>query len=117
MKSISNFISGIFSGFGADSQNNSDKHINLKRSDILLIDCRTPGEYNSGHIDGAVLIPYDIIGSKIISVAKNKDQPIALYCRSGSRSGAALRAIQELGFTNAVNYGGYSRAKNILENK
>lgn len=117
MKSISNLISGIFSGIGSNSQNNSDKHANLKRSEILLIDCITQGEYNSGHIEGAILIPYDIIGTKISNVAKKKDQPIALYCRSGSRSRAALSAIQELGYINAVNYGSYSNAKSKLDSK
>lgn len=117
MVSLIKLFSSLLSGFGTSIDSNIDKHKNLNRSEILIIDCRSHSEYQSGHINGAILIPYNIIGDKISSVAKNKDQPIALYCRSGSRSSAALRIIQELGYINAVNYGNYYNAEKILNNK
>lgn len=110
-------IAGLLSYFTACTQDNIVKHENVKKSDILVIDNRSAGEFNSGHIDGAILIPFNEIGAKIASVAKSKDTPIALYCRSGSRSSVALRTLESMGYTNVVNYGGMSRAKGLLDKK
>ncbi len=110
-------IAGMFGFFTACSQDNSNKHENVSKSDLIIIDTRTAGEYNSGHIDNAILIPYDEIGNKIKSVVKSKDTPIAVYCRSGNRSGSALKTLESMGYTNVVNYGGISSAKKTLDSK
>jgi len=70
----------------------------------LLIDVRTEGEYNSGHIPTAINIPYTEIVEKV--PAEEKDDLIVVYCRSGARSGRALEALEEAGYTNAYNFGG-----------
>ena len=74
------------------------------RQDFVLIDVRTPEEYRSGHIRGAVLIPLDQFAQRLDEVPK--DKRVILYCRSGRRSGIALKILQENGYTNAVNFGG-----------
>jgi rhodanese-related sulfurtransferase len=78
--------------------------INSGTQDFLLVDTRTPQEYASGHIPGAVLIPYDEISKRLNEIPK--DKKVILYCRTGRRSGIALRTLQENGYTNAVNFGG-----------
>lgn len=76
-------------------------------TDVLLIDVRTEAEFQAGHLDNATLIPYDIIANQITTVAPDKNQAIELYCRSGRRSEIALQALQQLGYTNVTNIGGY----------
>ena len=64
-----------------------------------LIDVRTPVEYDSGHIEGAV--NYNIIDSETflsqISVL-DKNQPVYVYCKMGGRSNRAAQLLKEHGF-------------------
>lgn len=80
----------------------------------VIIDTRTIDEWNSGHIEGAILIPYNIIGPNINKVATTKETPILLYCRSGRRAGVAEDTLRSLGYTNVINLGGMSAAKKAL---
>ena len=73
---------------------------------VIVLDVRTAEEYNSGHIDGAVHIPYEIIGDKIAALSEDKESDIVVYCRSGRRSGIAQKTLQEMGYTRVVNAGG-----------
>lgn len=90
---------------------------NLKAlvSRSILIDVRTPQEFNDGHIQGALNIPYDVIDERIGEVAGDKDESIVLYCRSGRRSGIALDTLKDLGYTQVENAGGYTTLKRELE--
>jgi phage shock protein E len=73
----------------------------------LLVDVRTAGEFSSGHIDGAVNIPYDVIADRVQNYETDKSRPVIVYCHSGSRSGAAKRALAQAGYTNVVNGGSF----------
>ncbi len=73
----------------------------------LIIDVRTPQEFQSGHIKGAINIEYQQIVEKIPAVTQDKKQRIALYCRSGNRSGQAQKMLQNAGYENVVNLGGF----------
>lgn len=73
----------------------------------IWIDVRTTEEFNAGHLEGAVHIPYEEIATRISEVTTDKNAVIHLYCRSGNRSGIAQQTLQSVGFTNAVNEGGY----------
>ena len=61
--------------------------------DYILLDVRTPAEYESGHIPGAVCIPNESIGIEEIAALPDKDQLILVYCRSGRRSKEAALLI------------------------
>lgn len=73
----------------------------------IWIDVRTTDEFNAGHLEGAIHIPYEEIATRISEVTTDKNAVIHLYCRSGNRSGIAQQTLQSAGFTNAVNEGGY----------
>lgn len=73
----------------------------------VWIDVRTADEFNAGHINGAAHIPYEEIASRISEVTTDKHSVIHLYCRSGNRSGIAQQTLLTLGFSNAINEGGY----------
>lgn len=75
-------------------------------SDIILVDVRTQEEFDSGHIEGALLIPYDEMADLAESLLPDKDAEIFLYCRSGNRSGIAGQELIALGYTNIVDFGG-----------
>lgn len=74
----------------------------------LWIDVRTPAEYASGHLPGAINIPLDVIEQRIAQHAPDKHAPIALYCRSGRRSGLARDILLKMGYTRVSNEGGYA---------
>ena len=81
----------------------------------MIIDVRTQSEWDAGHLETAVHIPLDIFESGIESLVKDKEQKVFLYCRSGNRSEKALKIMQRLGYTNAVNVGGMGDARERFE--
>ena len=83
----------------------------------LIIDVRTAQEWDNGHIEGAVLIPYGQIGKGIGSVAKEKSQKIYVYCRTGRRSTIAKETLDKLGYKDVVNLGSLENAARILKLK
>ncbi|MCE5264180.1 MAG: rhodanese-like domain-containing protein [Deltaproteobacteria bacterium] len=83
----------------------------------LIIDVRTEAEWNSGHLEGAVWIPYDVIGEKIGAIAKDKSARIYVYCRSGRRSQIAKEALLKLGYRDIVNLGSVDDAARTMKRK
>jgi rhodanese-related sulfurtransferase len=79
------------------------QQIKAKGDSVLLIDVRTPGEFRSGHIPGALSI--DINGPDFAGeVAKlPKDKQVFVYCRSGRRSQASVAVFFQAGFENVAN--------------
>lgn len=73
----------------------------------IWIDVRTPEEFNSGHISGAINIAYELIGADINAVTGDVDSDIRVYCRSGHRSGIAKNTLNGMGYGNVVNEGGF----------
>lgn len=81
----------------------------------LIIDVRTEAEWNDGHIEGAVLIPYELIGGRIGRVAKDKSMLIYVYCRSGRRSQIAKETLEKLHYKDVVNLGSLEDAAKMLK--
>nr|WP_304335113.1 rhodanese-like domain-containing protein [Conchiformibius steedae] len=78
---------------------------------VLLIDVRSPEEFATGHLDGAINIPHEQIAEQIARFTQDKNTEIQLYCRSGRRSGAALETLQGMGYKNLNNLGAYDDLK------
>ena len=70
----------------------------------LLLDVRTPEEFNSGHIPGAVNISVESLSSRLSEVPD--DQPIVVYCRSGNRSATASQILADAGYSEVYDMGG-----------
>ena len=71
----------------------------------LVVDVRTPEEFQSGAYPGAVNIPLDELQVRIAELG-SKSREITLYCASGARSAYGQRGLQQMGFTNVKNGGG-----------
>ncbi|MBR5155810.1 MAG: rhodanese-like domain-containing protein [Clostridia bacterium] len=72
----------------------------------IILDVREQDEYDSGHISGAILIPYTEIENKAEEMLPDKDNLILVYCRSGRRSKIAAETLTKLGYTNIKEFGG-----------
>lgn len=70
---------------------------------ITLLDTRTPGEYQRGHVDGFVNIPVDNLRERLDEIPKEK--PVYVMCQSGLRSYIATRILEGNGYT-AYNFSG-----------
>ncbi len=81
----------------------------------VVIDVRTPQEFQAGHIEGALNISHTDIAQDIFKAKVNKDDHVILYCRSGRRSGLAMNTLKSMGFANTENYGGLEEAKKRLQ--
>lgn len=79
----------------------------MEAGDVIVLDVREQEEYDSGHIPGAVLLPLGAIDRESAAeVIPEKDATVLVYCRSGSRSKRAAKALAELGYTGVYEFGG-----------
>lgn len=74
--------------------------------DTILLDVRSPQEYNEGHINGAINIPEYELSSKANNILKNKNVRIIVYCKSGARSKKGVKTLKKLGYSNLYNLEG-----------
>jgi rhodanese-related sulfurtransferase len=75
-----------------------------EKKTLQLIDVRTAAEYAAGHLAQSKLIPLQELEARVGEIDKSK--PTLLYCRSGHRSGQALKLLTEKGFPNATHIEG-----------
>lgn len=86
---------------------------NIDNEHFIILDVRTPSEYNAGHIDGATNVNYN--ASDFVEKLNKLDKTdvYLLYCASGNRSSRALSKMKELGFTKIYHlkkgYNGWKR--------
>jgi rhodanese-related sulfurtransferase len=67
--------------------------------DFKILDVRTPDEYNTGHLEGAINIDYNSDDFKEKLTTLDRSGEYLVYCRSGNRSSGAVKVMEELGFT------------------
>ena len=73
---------------------------------VVTLDVRTPAEFAEGYIEGARLIDFQSGNFEKEIATLDKNATYAVYCRSGNRSGQAVRIMQDAGFTNVFNMNG-----------
>lgn len=78
----------------------------LTKNGAVIIDVRTPSEYNDGHIHKSLNIPLDQLGQHLSRI-KQFNKPVITVCRSGSRSAMAKGMIEKAGI-EVYNGGGWS---------
>ena len=103
-------LAGVFAFISCSSNKLSDNGIGrltneqfrkeAKKPNTVIIDVRTPEEFQAGHIEGAVLMDY-LETEKFVKqvVALDPDKQYLLYCRTGKRSMNAATIMKTKGFT------------------
>ncbi len=88
----------------------------LDQESTLLVDVRTPAEYQIGHLPGAVNIPVQELRERLSELPKEKE--IILYCRVGFRGYLAYRILVQNGFKKVRNLsGGWLTYKAVMDEK
>ncbi|MBS3736271.1 MAG: rhodanese-like domain-containing protein [Candidatus Bipolaricaulota bacterium] len=88
----------------------SQEEVNTQRkvrSDLFILDVRTPGEVEEGKIPGAKAIRLSNLAQKIDELPDDKDTTMYVYCKGGTRAAYAVAVLQSLGYTEAYNMGGF----------
>jgi len=79
-------------------------------NDIILLDVRTPEEYEEIHLENALLLPVQELNQTTLNEIglgeDMKDREIIIYCRSGARSQTAYNIMESLGYTNIKSVAG-----------
>jgi rhodanese-related sulfurtransferase len=96
-------LAGCSSSSSAVDLSVSEFSSKVTESGIITLDVRTPGEFNEGHIEGAQLIDFQSGNFENEIASLDKSKTYAVYCRSGSRSGEAVKVMRDAGFTNLYN--------------
>ena len=78
----------------------------MKNENTVIIDNRTNEEYETGHIEGALLIDYHSSDFEDKIDELDRDKTYLIYCRSGRRSLAAMNLMKEYGFREVYNLEG-----------
>ena len=85
----------------------------VKNPSTVLVDVRSPWEYEMEHIPGAKNIPLEEIMYKVEEF-KSFKSPVVLYCRSGTRSGMAVSILKQNGVADVYNGGGLGEMQFLL---
>ena len=85
----------------------------LLQEGAIILDVRSKGEFEGGHIKGALNIPLDQLRNNF-SKLKDKNKPIITCCVSGMRSASAKSILISSGYSSVFNGGGWSSLQNKL---
>lgn len=72
----------------------------IEQDGVVILDVRSPEEFVDGHIAKALNMDYDFPGFKQQLNELDKNASYLVYCRSGNRSGKAVKLMQQLGFSS-----------------
>jgi phage shock protein E len=82
------------------------ERMDKKDTNLVVLDVRTPEEFASGHIPGAVNIPHDQLPNRLAELAGAKSKDVVVYCRSGRRSAMAQETLSAQGFKSVLHLEG-----------
>ena len=96
-------LSGCSSNSAATDLGAADFVAQSQAAGVVIIDVRTAGEFNEGHITNAINMDVESMQFDAEIAALDKDVTYALYCRSGNRSSIAAGKMSDAGFTSILN--------------
>lgn len=82
------------------------------QSGAVILDVRSPGEFQGGHVKGSKNIPLDKVGSQISKIQK-WNKPVIACCASGMRSASATNILKQHGIT-AYNGGSWVSVNRLV---
>ena len=74
------------------------EELSLKQEEIILIDVRTPQEFEQGHLENSVNINIADRSFKEEVGKLDRSEPVYVYCKVGGRSAKAASILREMGF-------------------
>ncbi|MDX8404470.1 MAG: rhodanese-like domain-containing protein [Mariprofundaceae bacterium] len=99
---LSALIVASCSAFGSDAPVISQQSLLRQmeqKTDMLILDVRTPREFLNGHLPKAYNIDHRDIESRMQEIESYRNKPVVVYCRSGTRAGKVESYLIEQGFT------------------
>jgi rhodanese-related sulfurtransferase len=78
----------------------------LNRENGVVVDVSEPKEFSAGHIPNAANLPLSSLKNRLPELAKYKDNPIIVSCRSGNRSLKGAIMLRKHGFATVYNLAG-----------
>lgn len=112
MKKVIALIGSILLLAGCSSSSSAvDLSVNefsakVAEAGVITLDVRTPGEFMGGYIEGARNIDFQSGNFENEIAALDKNATYAVYCRSGNRSGQAVKVMHDAGFHSVYNLNG-----------
>ena len=85
----------------------------LAKNGAVILDVRTKGEFQCGHIKGAINIPVDQLRGNLDKLG-DKKKPIITCCASGMRSASAKAVLISCGYSEVYNGGGWQGLQNKI---
>ena len=77
------------------------------RTAPMIVDVRTGSEYQSGHVPGAIHIPFPMMWRRHQEMKASLSDPIILYCEHGPRAWIGKFALWTMGYTNVAYLDGH----------
>jgi phage shock protein E len=85
----------------------------LVKEGAIIVDVRSKGEFDGGHIKGSINIPVDALANNLNKL-KDKNKTIITCCASGMRSASAKAALKSNGYAQVYNGGNWSSLERKL---
>jgi NADPH-dependent 2,4-dienoyl-CoA reductase/sulfur reductase-like enzyme/peroxiredoxin family protein/TusA-related sulfurtransferase/rhodanese-related sulfurtransferase len=90
-------------------------NVETEAKDALLVDARTPMEFQMEHMEGAVNIPFVTLRQNLDKLPKDKAAKILVYCNVGLTAYLWICVARGEGYTNLINIEGGMRLKKTIE--
>lgn len=104
----------LFKRSGQVSKKEASEYL---KSGAMVIDVRSPNEFDSGHLLQAYNLPLDRLDVLAAGMVKDKNKVLLLHCTTGIRSNLAKKRLIALGYKNVFNLGSYDRAEKIVSGR
>lgn len=75
-----------------------------------ILDVRTPEEFASGHIQGALNVPVNELPDRLASLKLSPTQEIVVHCQRGGRAASAESILRQSGYTQVRDLSGHMEA-------
>lgn len=63
-----------------------------------ILDVRSPEEFATGHVPGAINVPHDQLGTRLSELGLGRDEEVVLYCERGGRAARVAQALEQSGY-------------------
>ncbi len=95
-------VSGAGGGGGGLTNVDANGVLKAQGEGVRVIDVRSQGEYDAGHVPGAENVPIDQFAAA--SAGWDKSAPLLVYCATGARSSEAVNVLQSAGFKTVYHF-------------